>query len=143
MTMQKSGNDTRSNENCFRLAMQELQALYFQRGFTTADEFTEQLKAIVAKFDAGVQQLRRQRFSTHVLRWGWLSLGGIVSIAAAARPNLAVSGAIVNLVLQALQPPPGGGFHATYVAKAQAVLVDLERDLRWRRGWLGRVFSAV
>ncbi len=127
----------------FRLAMQEMQTLYFNQSLKNPDELREQLRDVVAKFSRQTQALRAQRFGRQVRSWAPIALGGIASIAAAAIgvPEVSVGAVGVNITLQALKNAQGDRIPQTNVAKAQALLGDLDRDVHWNRNWLGRVFS--
>ena len=127
----------------FRLAMHELQTLYFEASFETPSEFYKELEEVVGKFDRQMQSLREQRFARRVRRWATIAIGGIVSVAAAAiaDPTFTIAATAASLTIDVLKNAQGEQFRGTNVAQAQAILVDLERDLRWNRNWLGRVFS--
>jgi hypothetical protein len=127
----------------FRLAMQEMQTLYFNPSLKNPDELRKQMQDVVGKFSRQTQALREQRFGRQVHSWAPIALGGIVSIAAAAIgvPEVSVGAAGVNITLRALKNAQGARIPQTNVAKAQALLVELDRNIHWNRNWLGRVFS--
>ena len=127
----------------FQLAMNELQELYFKESFRAPEEFRTQLEHVVKQFSGEMQKLREQRFGRQVRRWAPIALGGVVSLAAAAItvPVIAVGAAGVSLAVQVLQTSQGEPAPATYKAKLQTHLVELDRDVRWNRNWLGRVLS--
>jgi hypothetical protein len=127
----------------FRLAMHEIQTLYFERSFQSVEAFNQEINQAVEKFDKEMQKLREQRFGKQVIRWAPVVLGGIVSLAAAALPDptIAIAAAGVSLTLQVLQTSQGEPVRGTNMAQAQALLVEFGRDLSWNRSWLGRVLS--
>jgi len=127
----------------FQHAMEEMRKLYLKRNFQTPEEISEQLEHVVVDFSQGMRDLREGRFGSRVRRWALVSLGGIVSVAAAAiaNPVVAMEATGVAYVMQTLQTSQGEPAPATYKAALQSHLVELNRTVKWNRHWLGRVFS--
>lgn len=90
-----------------------------------------------------MQELRDGRFGRRVYMWAPISIGGVVTVAAAALANPIVSmgAAGVSVTLQALQTYRQSPAPTTHKARLQANLVELGRDVGRNRSWLGRVFS--
>jgi hypothetical protein len=127
----------------FQLAMKEMQLLHLKQNVQSPEAFRDQVQEAVSDFGRGMQKLRKGRLGREIRRWAPVAIGGIVSLASAAiaTPIVGVGAAGVALTVQVLQNSQGQHVPGTYKAKAQALLVELDRDVRWNRNWLGRVFS--
>lgn len=136
-------NRYHENRDIFRLAMQELRNLYLEGSFHEPDAFRQQLENVVKDFSKKTQRLREQESRRRVIQWAPITIGGIVSIAAAAitTPIVAISAAGVGVVLQIFQTSHGQSIQGTNISRAQAMLVQLDSELKWNRNWLGRLFT--
>ena len=115
--------------------MHELLTLYFDASSETPGEFYKQLEDVVGKFSRQMQSLREQRFGRWVRRWATIAIGGIVSLAAAAMadPTFTIAATAASLPVDVKKNAQGEQFRGSNAAQAQAILVDLDRDLRWNR----------
>jgi hypothetical protein len=140
LDIRKRYEDTRE---VFQCAMKDMRKLYLERDFQTPEDFREQLELVVTDFSRGMQDLRKGRLGRQVPRWVLISLGGIVSVAAAAigDPVVAMEATGVAYVMQTLQTSQGGPAPATHKAALQSHFVELDRTVKWNQSWLGRVFS--
>jgi len=127
----------------FHLAMKEMQELHLKQNVQSPEAFRDQVQEAVTDFGRGMEKLRKGRWSRQVRRWAPIAIGGIVSVASAAiaTPIVGLGAAGVTLTLQVLQNSQGQQVPGTYKARAQALLVELDRDVHWNRSWLGSVFS--
>jgi hypothetical protein len=133
----------REKQEIFHLALDDLTRLYFKQSFESPDQFHNDLETVVTRFGGEMRKLREQRLGRQIRRWTPIALGGVVSLATAAiaDPTLAIGGAGITLTLQVLQTAQGDRVRGTNIAQAQALLVELGRDLHWNRNWLSRVLS--
>ncbi len=127
----------------FRLAMDELRRLYFQGSFEAPGQFEERVREIVEGFDGEMRKLKEGRLAEQVRRWAPIAIGGVVSLAAAAvgTPAISMAAGGTAVLLEVVKTAQGQPVRGSYVAQSQALLVGLQRDLRWNRSWLGRVFT--
>jgi hypothetical protein len=130
-------------QEAFQLAMKEMRDLHLDCDFQKPEDFNKELERVVTKFGQEMQDLREGRFGRRVRRWTLISLGGIVTVAAAAivNPVVAVGVSGVGYAMQTLLTSQGEPAPATYKAALQSHLVELDRTVNWNRHWLGRVFS--
>jgi len=90
-----------------------------------------------------MQDLRLRHLQQTLAKWAPLSIGGDLSIAAAALPNPTFAALIASttFAMQLLQKAREVPFRGTYIVDTQAMLIQLNGDLNWRPSWLKRVFS--
>ena len=127
----------------FHLAIKDLNDLYFKRSFAEPQDFQKLLKEVVVDFDTDIKKIKKSETGKRIRKWGTIILGSVVSISAAVMGNPTVSfgAATITAGLQIIQGSQGDSLPGNNITRAQSVLVNIKKELKWNTSRLGRILS--
>jgi len=140
MDIRKAYQDEMEN---FHIAINDLNKCFLDKDFNNSKEFIEEIKNATNKFDLGVKKIKKSEVSKRIRKWGFITLGGIVSISSAAlgSPEISIGSAVFSTALQVVQSSQGEPLPGNSITRAQSLLVNIQRKLKWNTSRLGRILS--